>query len=325
MPSVYVTHEIAEAGIQLMRKKGFKVDVNRSESDLTTEALRKIFGDYDAVITLLTNKVDASLVDYASKHLKVIANYAVGFDNVDVVAANKRGIIVCNTPGVASESVAEHTFAMILALSKKLREQDKYVREGKYKKWNPNLFVTHQVWGQTIGIIGLGRIGMFVGQMASGGLRMKIVYNDTKRSEDFELLTGAKFSGVEEILKEADIVSLHVPLTEQTRHLIGKSHLKMMKKSAILINTARGPVVDEEALVWALGAGEIAGAGLDVYEHEPEISHEFYKMDNVILTPHTASATVETREQMSKIAGQNIIDVFEGREPYGLVKLVSSK
>lgn len=320
MPSVYITNPIPEIGINLLLKKGFKVDINKSGRDLSKDGLKKVIGDYDAILTFLTDKIDANIIDYASKHLKIIANFAVGYDNVDVKAANVRGITVTNTPGVASESVAEHTFAMILALSKMLTSQDKFVRDGKYKKWDPNLFLSHQVWRQTIGIVGLGRIGTFVGQMAYGGFRMKILYYDLKKSEDFEILAEAEYASVHEICKRADIITLHVPLKEETRHLISRVELKMMKDTAILINTARGPVVDEEALIWAIREGEIAGAGLDVFEHEPEIAKELLKSEKVVLSPHTASATYETRDEMSRIAAQNIIDVLEGKEPVGLIK-----
>lgn len=320
MPSVYISSPIAEIGIDLLHKKGYKVDINRSGRDLTNDGLKKIVGDYDSILSFLNNKIDATVIDYASKHLKVIANFAVGFDNIDVKAANARGIVVCNTPGVASESVAEHTFAMILGLNKMLLAQDQYVREGKYTKWDPNLFLSRQLWGMTIGIIGLGKIGTFVGQIANG-FRMNLLYFDIRRAEDFELLMAAEFTSVHELLKKSDIVTLHVPLTSDTRHMIGREELKIMKKTAILINTARGPVIDEHALIWALKEGEIAGAGLDVYEHEPDIAKELITSDKVILTPHTASATFETREAMSRIAAQNIIDVMEGKEPFGLVKV----
>ncbi len=320
MPSVYITNPIPEIGVDLLLRKGCKVEINKSGRDLSVEGLKKVLGDYDAVLSFLTNKIDASVISSASKNLKVIANFAVGYDNIDVRAAAQREITVCNTPGVASESVAEHTFAMILALNKMITEQDQFVRDGKYKKWDPNIFLSHQLWGQTIGIIGLGRIGTFVGQIAGGGLRMKILYFDVRRSEDFELLTDAKFESVHEILKKSDIVTLHVPLTDRTRHLIGREEFKLMKDSAILINTARGPIVDEEALIWAIKEKEIAGAGLDVYEHEPDISPELLKMKNLIFSPHTASATFETRSEMSRIAAQNIVDVFEEKIPLGLVK-----
>lgn len=321
MLRVYITDIIPRNGIALLQKKDFEVDINESGLDLPQDDLKKIFASYDAVITTVSNKIDKDIIKSASKKLKVIANFAAGYDNIDLEQAEKKKIVVANTPGVALESVAEHTFSLILALNKQLFAADRFVRGGRFTKFDPNLFVSSQLWGQTIGIIGLGRIGTFAAQIAYGGFRMQILYFDTKRAEDFELIYGAKLCAVDTILKEADIVTLHVPLSKKTRHLIGKRELKLMKNSAILINTARGPVVDEEALVWALKNGEIAGAGLDVFEHEPKISEDLLQMNNVILTPHIASATTETREKMSQIAAQNIIDVFEGREPIGLVKI----
>ena len=320
MPKVYITGKIQDNGIELLKRKGLKVDLNLTGKDLTQEELKDIFSNYDALVTMPANKVDGELLSAASKNLKVIANYAVGFDNIDVRSAKKKGIIVCNTPGVANESVAEHTFAMIFVLNKQLKIADRFVREGKFKQWDPNAFLSHQLWGQTIGIIGLGRIGTFVGQIAYGGFRMNILYYDISRSEDFELLCESRFTDIKSLLDLSDIVTLHVPLTADTRGMISTAEFKLMKKSAILINTSRGPIVDEKALIWALKEKEIAAAGLDVYEHEPNVSAELIKMNNVILTPHTASATIETREKMSEITAKNIIDVFEGREPVGLVK-----
>ncbi len=320
MPKVFITGLVAENGLHLLRQKGFSAEVHKSANDLTDLELRKILSEYDAIISMVNNKLDSEIIGRASAKLKIISNYAVGVDNIDVGAAKQKGIIVTNTPGVANESVAEHVFALIFACSKSIIGADRFVREGKYQKWDPNLFLSHQAWGQTIGIIGLGRIGTFVGQIAYGGFRMKVMYFDVRRAEDFELICEARYGTVDEILKEADIVTLHVPLTDKTRHMIGRNELKKMKNSAILINTSRGPVVEEEALVWALKEKEIAAAGLDVFEFEPKISKDLLKLDNVVVTPHIASATYETREQMSKIAAQNIIDVFEGKEPMGLVR-----
>src|SRR3989344_5065804 len=319
MPKVYIAGKIQDNGVELLKRKGFKVDLNLTGKNLTREELKDIFSNYDALVTMPANKVDGELLFTASKNLKVIANYAVGFDNIDTDAAKKRGIIVCNTPGVANESVAEHTFAMIFALNKQLKVADRFVRDGKFKHWDPNAFLSHQLWGQTIGIIGLGRIGTFVCQIAFGGFKMHILYFDIARSEDFELLCEAEYTDMRSVLSLSDIVTLHVPLTTDTRGMISTEELKLMKKTALLINTSRGPPIDEKALIWALKEKEIAGAGLDVYEHEPEVSAELIKMSNVILTPHTASATSETRERMSELVAQNIIDVFEGREPVGLV------
>ena len=304
----------------LLRANNFQVDVNKSDSELARKALKDAVSKFDGIITLVTNKIDSEVIDSAGKRLKIISNYGVGYDNIDISAAKKRGIVVTNTPGAASESVAEHTFMLILACAKQVVEADKFVRLGKYKRWDPYAFVSPQVWGKTIGIIGLGKIGTFVGNIAYEGFKMNALYHDIERSEDFELLCEAKFSDLNTLLSAADFITIHCPLNDKTRHLIGKEQFKLMKKTAILVNTGRGPIVDEEALIWALSENKIAGAGLDVFEHEPEISEALRLLPNVILTPHSASATLETRIAMSKIAAQNIIDVFSGKEPFGLVK-----
>ena len=322
MPSVYITSQIPQIGINLLKQKGFTVETNNSGKYLTKDQLKNVFYRYNAVLIMMTDKIDMDILKSASSNLKVIANYAVGYDNIDVLDAKRKGIIVTNTPGVASESVAEHTFLLIFAASKKLIEADKFVRLGKYQKWDPMSFLSSQIWGKTIGIIGLGKIGVFVGQIAYSGLRMKILYYDIARAEDFELLTEAKFTSLDQLLKEADIITIHCPLTEKTRHLIGNEQFDLMKKSAILINTARGPIVDENALIEALKNGKIAAAGLDVFEFEPQISEDLIRLPNVVLTPHIASATIETRGAMSRIAAENIIAVFEGKTPFGLIKVV---
>lgn len=321
MPSVYITSVIPKECAQMLQSKGFDVQVNGQNHDLTKKELMDVFSKYDAVITLMTNRIDKDVLSTASKKLKAVANYAVGYDNIDLAFAARKNIKVCNTPSVASEAVAEHTFLLIFACAKRLIEADKFVRLGKYQRWDPMSFLSNQIWGKTIGIIGLGKIGTFVAQIAYGGLRMKILYFDSSRSEDFELLTEATYCRVDEILKESDIVTLHVPLTAKTHHLISKKEFKIMKKTAILVNTARGAIVNEEDLIWALKNKEIAAAGLDVFEHEPHIAHDLTILDNVVLTPHIASATVETRLSMAKITAQNIIDIFEGKEPFGLVKV----
>ena len=321
MPSVYITSVIPRECTEMLQSKGFDVQVNQQSRDLTKKELIDVFSKYDAVVTLMTDKIDKDVLSASSKKLKVVANYAVGFDNIDLDFAAKKNIAVCNTPGVASESVAEYTFLLIFACTKRIIEADKFVRLGKYQRWGPMAFLSTQIWGKTIGIIGLGKIGTFVAQIAFGGLRMKILYFDVSRSEDFELLTEARYCSVDELLKESDIVTLHVPLTPKTHHLISKKELKMMKNTAILINTARGPIVSQEDLIWALKNKEIASAGLDVFEHEPDIAHDLTILDNVVLTPHIASATVETRLSMAKITAENIISVFEGKELFGLVKI----
>ena len=321
MKKIYITGQIPNVGVEMLAKRGFSVDVNEAGKNLTKVELKNVFGQYDAVLTLMTDKINEEVIGAASPKLKIIANFAVGFDNIDVLAAKRRGIIVTNTPGVAGESVAEHTFMLILACAKKLIEADRYVRGGKYQRWDPMAFLSGQIWGKTIGIVGLGRIGTYVGHIAYGGFRMKILYYDIVRSEDFEMLTEAQLVSLEQLLGESDFVTLHIPLTYNTRHLIAKKELALMKNSAILINTSRGAVVDEKALVEALSKKKIAAAGLDVYEHEPTVPMELRTLANVVLTPHSASATYETREAMAKIAAQNIIDVFEGKTPAGLVRV----
>ncbi|MCR4324788.1 MAG: D-glycerate dehydrogenase [Candidatus Curtissbacteria bacterium] len=321
MSKVFITAEIPSVTITLLRKKGISCDINRTGKPLTKHELKEVFANYEAVISSLSDQIEEDVIHYASPGFKVISNYAVGIDNIDVLAAKRKGVIVTNTPGVAGEAVAEHTFGLILACSKSIIEADKYVRQGKFDRWIADLFVSPQIWGKTIGIVGLGRIGTYVGHIAFGGFRMNILYHDIEKAEDFEMLTEAKFVTLEHLLKDSDIVTLHLPLTAQSRHLLGREEFKMMKNSAILINTARGSIIEEEALVWALKEKEIAAAGLDVYEHEPEVSHELLDMPNVVLTPHTASATEECRNTMAEIAAQNVIDVFEGKEPFGLIKV----
>ncbi|MEK9146915.1 MAG: D-glycerate dehydrogenase [Patescibacteria group bacterium] len=321
MGSIYITRKIPDLARRMLSKKGFKVVVNGQAKNLTKQQLIDVFGEYDGVLTMMTDKISEEIIAASSGKLKIISNYAVGVDNIDVMSAKHRGIAVTNTPAVAGESVAEHTFALILALKKRLLEADRFVRLGKYGQWDPMMFLSNQLWGMTIGIIGLGRIGTHVGYIAANGYKMKILYHDIVRSEDFEMLTEARAVTFTHLLKETDVVTLHVPLTLATVHLIGKKELKLMKNTAILINTSRGAIVDEKALVWALENDEIAAAGLDVFEREPLVSRELVTSSKVILTPHIASATFETREAMARIAAQNIIDVFEGKTPLGLVKV----
>ena len=321
MPTVYITSKIPKIASDLLINSGFKVDINNSGQNLTKIQLKDVLSKYDGILTLMTDKIDEDVLNSTSPKLKIIANFAVGFDNIDVLSAKRRGIVVTNTPGVAGESIAEHTFALILACAKQIVAADRYTRSGKYRKWDPLGFLTLTITGKTIGIIGLGRAGTFVAHVAYEGFKMNILYFDISRSEDLEILTRAKFTTLDFLLKHPDIVTLHIPLTPKTHHLIGKEQLGLMKNRAILINTARGAVVDEEALIFALKNQQIAAAGLDVFEHEPNISQELKMFDNVVLTPHMASATFECREAMARIAAENIIDVFEGRTPLGVIKL----
>ena len=307
-----MTSVIPQKGIQLLRKH-FLVKVYPKDQAIPRKELLKEVQQCDALLCLLTEKIDQEVLNTNPK-LKVVSNYAVGYDNIDVKAATAKGIPVCNTPGVLEDAVAEHTFALLLAISKRVVEADQFVRAGKYKRWEPMLLLGTELKGKTIGIIGLGRIGAGVAERARKGMGVKVLYHDIKRNKQFEKEFQAKFVSLPELLKKSDFVSLHVPLLPSTKHLIGKEELALMRKTAYLINTSRGPVIDEKALVEALKKKHIAGAGLDVYENEPRLTPGLTKLKNVVLTPHTASATIEARTAMSELAAQNIIDVLQGRK-----------
>ena len=319
MAKVYVARPIPEVGVDLLKTK-FDVEVNPENKVLSKDELKEAVRGVDAILSLLTDKINGEVLDAAGSQLKVVANYAVGYDNIDVEAAKQKNVMVTNTPGVLTEAVTEHAIGLMFAAAKSVVGADKYTRGGEYKQWEPKGFLGPQITGKTLGVVGLGRIGSMVAQVAHAGLKMNILYFDVKRNEEFESRVEAKYKELDDILKEADFISIHVPLLPATKHLINSEKLKLMKKSAVLINTSRGPVVDERALVEALKNKEIWAAGLDVYENEPELSPGLADLPNVVLTPHTASATFEARDAMSKIAAENIIAVLEGQTPPNLVK-----
>lgn len=320
MRKIVITRQITDAGVKLLKSQNnFKVTMSTKDRALTPTELRVFVKGADGVLTLLEDKIDGAVMDAAGPQLKVIANYAVGFDNIDLDAAKKRNIVVTNTPGeLVSEAVAEHTFALMLALAHRIVEADRFTRAGKYKEWEPLLLMGTLLAGKTFGIIGTGRIGISAARKAKG-IGMNVVYSDLKRNKEFEQELGAKFMTKEQILQAADVVSLHVPLLPSTKYLMDTAEFSLMKKTAFLINTARGPVVREKALLRALKTKRIAGAALDVYECEPFIDCDIHdhlalnEMDNIVLTPHIASASIEARQQMSEIAAQNIIAVLSGK------------
>lgn len=314
---IFVTRRIPESGIELLKSKGYAVEVSEKDGVLTKDELvaRLKDGSYDAVLCLLTDKIDEDVFAAAGPQCKIFANYAVGFDNIDLEAMRRHTMIVTNTPGVLTETVAEHTFALMLAIAHRIAEGDAYTKAGKYKGWAPMLLLGTDLANKTLGVVGLGRIGSLVAHHAVKGFGMKVMYYDPKPNADFEKEYNATFADLETLLKESDFISIHVPLLPATRHLIGEPQLKLMKKTAYLVNTSRGPIVDEQALVVALREGLIRGAALDVYEKEPELTPGLAELDNVILTPHTASATEETRSKMADLAAQNIIEALEGRTP----------
>src|SRR3989344_61330 len=309
---VFVTRKIRGEAISRLNKH-FTVKVYPKDEKIPRKELLAGIRWCDALLCLLTEKIDKEAID-ANPNLKVISNYAVGYNNIDVEYATKKGIPVCNTPSQqVADAVAEHTFALMLGLAKRLHEDEEYVREHQWKSWAPKVLLGTQMKGKTIGIVGLGRIGSGVAQRTTC-MGLKTVYYDVKRDKEFEKKFKATFMPMNRLLKTADFVTLHVPLLPSTTHLIGRKQLMMMKKTAYLINTSRGPVVDEKALIEALKKRVIASAGLDVYETEPKVNPNLTSLHNCILTPHTASATVEVRLQMSKDAADSIIAVLNGRK-----------
>lgn len=312
-PSVYVTRMIPEACIDELRKH-FAVEVNPDDRALSYDELKQRVRGKDAIVSLLTDTIDGGLLDAAGPQCKIVANYAVGFNNFDLKAATERNVILTNTPGVLDDATATLTFTLLLATARRIAEADAYVRAGKWRGWAPLFFVGLDVDHRTLGIAGLGRIGKNVARKAAG-FDMKIIYSDVNRDLDFEKEHNARYVDKATLLKESDFLTLHVPLLPQTKHYIGAAELKQMKKTAVLINAARGPVVDEKALVEALRAKTIWGAGLDVFEDEPALAPGLAELDNVVIVPHIASATSETRFKMGEIAVNNVIKVLTGRAP----------
>ena len=317
---IFVTRKIPEIGINFLKERGFEVEVSEIDGVIPREVLLEKVRGADAILSLLTDKMNAELFDAAGSQLKIVANYAVGYDNIDLKAAAERGIIVTNTPEVLTESVAEHTIALMFAIARRIVESDQFMRDGRFAAWAPMLFLGNDLNGKTLGLVGLGRIGAAVAKRMHDGFEMKIIYYDVKRNEELEKKYNLNYVDLETLLGESDFVSIHVPLLETTRHLINKERLALMKPTAYLINTSRGPVVDEKALVEALKNGIIKGAALDVYENEPKMAPGLAELPNTVLTPHTASATIETRDAMSELAAKNIIEVLEGRKPLTQVK-----
>jgi glyoxylate reductase len=325
--TVFVTRRIPDAGLKLLRAdKRVKLVVHPSEKAITPRDLLTGAKSADVILSILTDKIDDKLFA-AAPRVKMVANYAVGFDNIDLDAAAKRGVVVTNAPSPdISESVAEHAIALLFTLAHRIVESDTFTRAGKYHGWGPELLLGTDVWKKTLGVVGLGAIGSAVVKRMHDGFGMNILYTSPNPNPELEKQTDAEYRSLDALLKESDFVSLHVPLTKQTHHLIGAKQLRMMKKTAFIINTARGPVIDEKALVSALLARRIAGAGLDVYECEPMIACNpkdiaiLRSLPNVVLTPHTASATVETRQTMSRVAAENILAFLDGKTPPNAVK-----
>jgi glyoxylate reductase len=291
-----------------------QVESYQEDPPLERQSFLRRVADKEGLLCTITDRIDAELLDGAPA-LKVIANYGVGFEHIDLAGATRRGIPVTNTPGVLTDATADLAFALILATARRIAAGDRRVREGKFTYWGPLLFLGQEVSGKTLGLIGLGRIGQAVAQRARG-FGMRVLYHSrTRLAPAAEQELQVAYALRETLLQEADFVSLHVPLTPETRHLIGRRELELMKPTAFLINTARGPVVDEAALVEALRRGQLGGAGLDVYEREPELSPGLTDLDNVVLLPHLGSATIETRTRMGLMAAENLLAGLRGERP----------
>lgn len=315
--NVFVTRRVPQPGIDLLLEHGERVDVNPEDRVLTREELLEDVRGRDGVLCLLTDSIDEEVFE-AAKGARIFANYAVGYNNVDVEAATRHGIMITNTPGVLTDATADMAWALLFAVARRIVESDRYNRDGKFTGWGPMLFLGGDITGQTLGIVGAGRIGTAVA-LKSVGFKMNVLYADAVRNEVLEQTLGAQRVGLDELLRTSDFVSIHVPLLPETTHLIGVRELGLMKETAYLINTSRGPVVDEKALVEALKMKRIAGAGLDVYENEPEMAPGLAALDNAVLAPHVASATIQTRTKMATMAASNLIAGLKGETPPNLV------
>jgi len=316
---IYITRKVPGESLEIFKQKGYEVNQNEFDRPVTEEELINGIKGVDGIISLLTEKFDGDMMDLAGPQLKVISNYAVGFDNINIDEATKRGIVVTNIPcDEVNEAVAEHTWALILSLARRIVEADESIRRGSYSGWDPGTFLGSSLKGKTLGIIGLGRIGSMVARRASG-FGMNLLYNKKERDENLEKELGVKFETLDNLLANSDFITLHVPLTDETRGMINKETISKMKKGSYIINTARGEVIREDDLVEALRDGKLKGAALDVFENEPNIHPELIGMENVILTPHIASATLEVRNKMCELAFNGVIDVLEGKKPQNIV------
>ncbi|QCP51899.1 D-glycerate dehydrogenase [Trinickia violacea] len=311
--NIYVTRMIPQQNIDALRAV-HHVEVNPHDRALTRDELLEAVRGRDAVITLLTDTVDAAVLDAAGPQCRIFANYAVGFNNFDVAAATARKIVMTNTPGVLDDATAAHAWALLFAVTRRTSEAERYVRAGRWEGWAPMAFIGQDIDHKTVGVAGLGRIGAKFARKAKA-FDMKVIYTDAHPNRTLEDELGATFVDKETLLRESDFLSLHLPLTPETRHYLGAREFALMKKTAVLINAARGPLIDERALVTALRDKMIWGAGLDVFENEPDLEDGLLELENVVIVPHIASATIETRIAMGNIAVGNVLGVLNGERP----------
>jgi len=316
-PKVFVSRRIPQPGLDIVEKE-CEVKINPYDRVLTKRELIEGVKGIDGLLCLLTDTIDGEIMS-VNTNLRIISNYAVGYNNIDVEEATRRKIMVTNTPGVLTDTTADLAWALLMSIARRIAESDKFTREGKFKGWAPMLFLGSDVHHSTLGIIGLGRIGQAIAKRARG-FEMRILYTDVIRApKEVEDELGAKFVSLDELLLSSDFVTVHAPLLPETHHLIGETELKKMKKTAYLINAARGPLVDEKALVQALQERWIAGAALDVYENEPDLAPGLSQLDNVVIVPHIGSASTATRERMATMAATNLVAGLKGEVPPNLV------
>jgi len=316
MARIFITQRVFPEAIKRLRAAGHVVVTREAPGPVPQEKLLNKIGEIEALVCLLTDNIDAEII-LAGSRLRIIANIAVGYENIDLAAAKSVGIVVTNTPGVLTETTADLAFALLLAAARRIPEADAYLRSGAYQGWEliqPHLGL--EVHGKTLGIVGMGRIGTAVARRGRAGFSMNVLYCDHHRNDAVEAELRARFASFKTLLERSDFVSIHTPLTAETHHLFDKEAFRRMKKTSILVNAARGPIVDETALAWALQRGEIAGAGIDVYEHEPKVHSKLIALrERVVLLPHLGSATEETRRAMTRIAVDNVLAVLAGDAP----------
>ena len=314
-PIVTVTNIFPQVALD---KLSSECDLKINRTSLTKEELKQKVSGSDAVISYLTDRIDQDIIDRGTK-LKIIANYGAGFNNIDVTYASERGIWVTNTPNVLHETTADLTWAMILGTARRIIPADRYTRESKFQGWSAQLFLGRDVYEKTLGIIGLGEIGRSVARRAIGFNMRTLYYQRNRLPKEEEKKLNVEYATFEKILRESDFLTLHVPLTEETEYMIGNDEITLMKKTAYLIHTARGKVIDDYALVAALREDRLAGAALDVYEDEPELTEGMKELDNLMILPHIGSASFETRDKMALLVADNILDALEGKIPRSLV------
>jgi glyoxylate reductase len=310
--NVFITRKISSVAKNLLLKNGFKVKVFPHDRIITKAELIKNAKNADAIIALLTEKYDKEVIDQLA-NCKIIANYAVGFNNIDLEYAKLKGIVVTNTPDVLTDSTAEIAVSLILACARRIPESDRFMRNNKFKGWEPELLKGVQLSGKTFGLIGAGRIGQATAKRIKG-FGCKIIYYNKSKKLEFEKELGAKKVSLDQLLKRSDLISIHLPLNSSTKLLVDKSKLELLKPNSIIVNTARGEIIDEKHLIKMLKKNRIFGAGFDVYENEPLVNPELLKLNNVVLLPHIGSSTNETRDKMAELAARNVINVLNGKK-----------